>query len=178
VNFSRPSRKYVAETRMPDDEVLTEQQQFDRLYETHGSRLRTFFRFALGNASAADDLTQETFLDLWSRGPIHLDPDRGGFPAYLLGVARKKAAEWWRRNASRAPNPASEPVSAQNRDLLIQNALNQLPHDLRALLWMREVEGYSYDELKDIFQIPVGTVRSRLHNARHQIRTIWNQEAP
>jgi RNA polymerase sigma factor (sigma-70 family) len=137
--------------------------------------VRNFLRFSVGNLAVADDLTQETFLHLWQRG-LACDPCRGGLKAYVLGIARKKAADWWRRNPAQK-SPTTESAATATEDVLIRDALNQLPHDLRALLWLREVEGYSYEELKDIFQIPIGTVRSRLHAARQQMRTIWTKEA-
>jgi RNA polymerase sigma-70 factor (ECF subfamily) len=161
---------------MPGNKGLSERERFARLYEGQGSRLRSFFRFSVGNSEVADDLTQETFLDLWARG-FTCDPNRGGLNAYLHGIARKKAADWWRRNGRPTPSSIDETTGTATGDVVIRDALNQLPHDLRVLLWLREVEGYSYDELKDIFQIPIGTVRSRLHAARQQMRHIWTKEA-
>jgi len=61
--------------------------------------------------------------------------------------------------------------------LAIRQALEQLPENLRTLLWLREVEGYSYDELARILKIPDGTVRSRLHSARQQLRTVWMEDS-
>lgn len=160
---------------MEEQEGLSERAAFDRLYQEQGSPIRNFLRLSVGNSSVADDLTQETFLDLW-RHPGIRDPARGGVKAYLLGIARKKAADWWRRNKT-ATAAAPEPVFSSSESLPIRDALNHLPADLRAVLWLREVEGYSYEELARILQIPVGTVRSRLHAARKQLRTIWLKEA-
>jgi RNA polymerase sigma-70 factor (ECF subfamily) len=57
--------------------------------------------------------------------------------------------------------------------LLLNDALQQLDPELRNALWLREVEGYSYDELSRILDIPLGTVKSRLFSAREQLRRIW-----
>jgi RNA polymerase sigma-70 factor, ECF subfamily len=56
---------------------------------------------------------------------------------------------------------------------LMKDALALLEPDLRNVMWLREVEGYSYDELAHILDIPVGTVKSRLFSAREQLRRIW-----
>ncbi len=56
------------------------------------------------------------------------------------------------------------------------DALSHLDPEQRALLWLREVEGQSYEELAEILGIPVGTVKSRLFTAREELRGIWNSK--
>lgn len=158
----------------PDD--LSQASAFDHAYREHGPRVRNFLRLFLGNAAAADDLTQETFLHLWKQ-PASFDARRGAIKSYLLGIARKKAADWWRHNKS-DPAAAAEQAYAASNASAVTDALNRLPEELRTVLWLREVEGYSYRELAEILKIPVGTVRSRLHASRKQLRTIWTKEAP
>ena len=159
---------------MPEDESLTDEAAFGRLYNQQGASIRRFLRLILRDRSAADDLTQETFLHLWRR-PSGFDPARGNVRAYLLGIARKKAVDWWRHNRPQYPEtPATAPAPTEL--LAIRQALEQLPEGLRTVLWLREVEGYSYDELARILEIPCGTVRSRLHAARKHLRTAWMEE--
>lgn len=149
---------------------------FDALYREYGPRLRAFLRQLVGSAHAAEDLTQELFMQLWRR-PEGFDPQRGTLSAYLFGMARHHAAEWWRR---RKPEDlgldlSTDPRTEKNfeRDSTIGDALGHLPEEQRALLWLREVEGQSYAELAEILKIPLGTVRSRLHAAREALRQIW-----
>jgi len=159
---------------MADDDSLTDEAAFGRLYHQQGASIRQFLCLAVRDKFAADDLTQETFLHLWRR-PSAFDPARGNIKAYLLGIARKKAADWWRRNRTHSPEaPSTAPAAAE--PVAIRQALEQLPEDLRTVLWLREVEGYSYDELAKILHIPDGTVRSRLHSARKQLRKAWMEE--
>ncbi len=160
---------------MSDQEGLSERAAFERLYHELGSHVCNFLQLSIGNSSVADDLTQETFLHFWRRREA-FDPGRGPVKAYLLGIARKKAADWWRRNKGMA-EPIAEPMSSATDNLIIRDAMNQLPEESRAVLWLREVEGYSYEELANIFSVPLGTVRSRLHAARQQLRTIWTKGA-
>ena len=160
---------------MSEQDGSPESAAFDRLYRQHGSPVRNFLRVLLGNPSVADDLTQETFLHLWRR-PHSFDPKRGSIKNYLLGIARRKAADWWRHNKPEAAS-VGEPAIHFEGTQAIRDALNQLPESMRTVLWLREVEGYSYEELADILKVPVGTVRSRLHSARRQLRSIWVKEA-
>jgi RNA polymerase sigma-70 factor, ECF subfamily len=129
---------------MSEQEGLSERAAFDRLYHEQGSQVCKFLRLWVGNSSVADDLTQETFLHFWHRRDA-FDPGRGGVKAYLLGIARKKAADWWRHNKSIAA-PVAERVSSATDSLLIRDAMNQLPEEIRTVLWLREVEGYSYSD--------------------------------
>ena len=158
---------------MPNDDSLTDAVAFGRLYQQQGPSIRQFLHLAVRDRSAADDLVQETFLHLWRR-PAGFDPGRGSIKVYLLGIARRKAADWWRRRPPDSPEaeaPARTPIDG----VAIRQALEQLPEDMRTVLWLREVEGYSYDELAKILGIPGGTVRSRLHSARQQLRKLWRE---
>lgn len=159
---------------MQREDSVSDPGAFDRLYQEQGESVRKFLRACTGNSSLADDLTQETFLHFWRRSGS-FGPGRGGIKAYLLGIARKKAADWWRRNQSGLV-AEGEPTAHPANSVAIKAAFNQLPPDLRTVLWLREVEGYSYEELARIIKIPVGTVRSRLHAAREQLRSIWTKE--
>lgn len=147
---------------------------FHRLYREQGSTVRRFLQVWLGDEAAADDVLQETFLHFWRR-PAGFDRAKGNILAYLFGIARNKATDWRRQNLSPAVDTTPRP--ADTHSLLIKDALTHLPEDLRTTLWLREVEGYSYEELAHILNVPVGTVRSRLHAARQKLRTIWNKEA-
>ncbi len=146
---------------------------FAVVYRENGPRLRAFLRQIVGSPQAAEDLTQEIFTELWSR-PNGFDPTRGGLRAYLFGIARHRAAEWWRRHK---PEDAllDDRCAACNpeRASVMGDALHRLPKEQRMLLWLREVEGQTYAELAVILDVPVGTVRSRLFMARQALREIW-----
>jgi hypothetical protein len=55
--------------------------------------------------------------------------------------------------------------------------LEELPHDFRTAVYLADVEGFSYLEIADIMHSPVGTVMSRLHRARGQLRTMLREQA-
>jgi RNA polymerase sigma-70 factor (ECF subfamily) len=117
-----------------------------------------------------DDLAQETFLQFWQK-PYGFDPARSNFRAYLFGIARKKAADWWRHQ--KTGQAAETNCGSTDSTLLMKDAFERLEPDLRNILWLREVEGHSYDELASILDVPLGTVKSRLFAARQQLRRIW-----
>jgi RNA polymerase sigma-70 factor, ECF subfamily len=146
---------------------------FDAVYREHAPRVQAFLRQVLGSRQAAEDVMQETFTQIWQR-PNGFEPERGTLRAYLFGAARRRAADWWRKNHPGKPSAESEPAGCGTETAaLVGDALERLPAEQRTLIWLREVEGQSYEELADILEIPVGTVRSRLFAAREELRRIW-----
>jgi len=146
---------------------------FHRWYRETAPRLRSFLRHFTGSEHAADDIMQETYTHIWRR-PQNFDAERGALRGWLFGVARKQAAEWWRRQRPSDPLPddGGAPALGESQSM-IADALNHLKPDERSLLWLREVVGQSYAELAVILDIPIGTVRSRLYTARESLREIW-----
>ena len=147
---------------------------FDAFYREHGPRLQAFLRQILGNSQAAEDVMQETFAQIWRR-PNGFVPERGTLRAYLFGAGRRRAAEWWRKQDQWRPAAAGE-VAASNAEtsVLVGDAFGRLVEEQRTLIWLREIEGQSYAELAEILEIPLGTVRSRLHAAREELRKVWH----
>ena len=158
---------------MAEQDSLSEPAAFDRLYRQQGSPIRKFLRLSVGNSAVADDLTQETFLHLWRR-PASFNPERGGIKAYLLGIARKKAADWWRHHKSDTAIPAEQlPTTADC--LAIRDALNRCAepatgrHANSALvarsrrLFLRGTGGYSQDPSRDC-PIPAPFCPSKVTN--------------
>ena len=151
---------------------------FDAFYRENAPRLEAFLRHVVGNRQAAEDLMQETFTQLWSR-PNGFHPERGALRAYLFGIGRKRAAEWWRQQASQNTTATDElTVGGVETASAMEDAFGRLPEEQRSLLWLREVEGQSYAELAETLEIPVGTVRSRLFAAREALRKIWQNPRP
>jgi RNA polymerase sigma-70 factor (ECF subfamily) len=156
---------------------------FEAWYRETAPRLRAFLRHCTGSGHSADDLMQDIYTQIWRR-PQQFDPERGTLSAWLLGIARKQAAEWWRKqrptDSMDQDEPAmddepSQPLSEMRS--ILADALERLTADERSIIWLREIEGRSYAELAAILDIPLGTVRSRLFAARQSLREIW-QSAP
>lgn len=169
---------------MADDRELWERicrgdtRAFDGFYQDNALRLTGFLRQLLGNMEVAEDMTQEAFLQLWRR-PNGFHPENGSLRAYLFGIGRKCAAEWWRQRKPTAIEQAAvKRECGTETSSLVGDSFSRLDADERTLLWLREVEGQSYAELAEILDIPVGTVKSRLFAAREELRGIWNGGRP
>jgi RNA polymerase sigma-70 factor (ECF subfamily) len=150
---------------------------FESFYRLNCQRLRNFLRHYLSDSNAAEDIAQDAFLQLW-KYPNGYKPKLGTLKAYLFGIAAKRAADWLRRNSRAKTSLPAHPVDAQrSMSSAMADALDRLEPDMRALVWLREVEGYRHAELAAIFEIPEGTVKSRLYAGREQLRRIWETGA-
>ena len=161
-----------------------ETEAFGVLVERYQDRLfPTVFRLT-GCAEDARDLLQEAFLRAFEK----LDRFQGesSFYTWIYRIAVNLALSGRRRSAARrhavrfegGVDPPDDPRSSDptapleraERERLIQAALNELAPDHRAVVVMKEFDGLRYEEIAAILKIPVGTVRSRLHRARLELR--------
>jgi RNA polymerase sigma-70 factor (ECF subfamily) len=146
---------------------------FELLFNAYHAQLERFAQVYLGVRNSAEDVVQESFLELWKR-PKGFDPDRGSLKQYLFGITRKRAAQINRRERSR-PYEHDRVLAprSENQVFTLNNALEHLDVDAKSLIWLREVEGYSYAELAQILDKPIGTIKSQLFSAREDLRQIW-----
>src|SRR3989304_9147594 len=78
--------------------------------------------------------------------------------------------EGWERSVPDPPaDPAGLAARAEQREM-IRRALDSLPLNYRAIIMLSDVEGLTYREIAEVLKIPMGTVMSRLHNARKRLR--------
>lgn len=153
-----------------------ERAAFEELYRTHRAFvLRVATRFTSSHADALDVL-QETFLHLWSRFPgFELT---GRLTSFLYPVALNAARSGGRRarrattgedalSEAEAP-PAREDGESAREEL--STVLAALPEAQREVLLLRFVEDLELSQIADALAIPLGTVKSRLHQALARLR--------
>jgi RNA polymerase sigma-70 factor, ECF subfamily len=133
------------------------------------------FRFALHlcrDRHAAEDLTSETFLRAWvSPEPIRSATVKG----YLFTITRNLWLQGLRRSRRQVelgdtlpdprPGPAALAETASQLELLLAR-LEQVPEVNRTALWLRAVEGLSYDEIARALGISLAAVKVKIHRAR------------
>ena len=143
------------------------------------------FRFAVhmsGSKTLAEDATQEVFLALIECAKT-FDPERGSFSAFLFGIARKQILRLLEKRSYIAQREAEEilnvqeiPISANDplNDILrgktigmVRTAILSLPRKYREVVVLCDLHEFSYEETASMIHTRIGTVRSRLHRARH-----------
>jgi RNA polymerase sigma-70 factor, ECF subfamily len=175
------------------DETLIDQclsgrrEAFGQLVERHQHRLYHGLLHVLGSAEDAQDVAQEAFVHAFEK----LASFRGqsAFYSWLFRIAlnaavsakrktrRMSASVEARREASGLEptddNPSNEPSFAMDvadRQRLVRQALSELCDEFRTALVLKEMDGMSYEEIAAVVDVPLGTVRSRIHRARIELR--------
>jgi RNA polymerase sigma-70 factor (ECF subfamily) len=156
----------------------------DRLYNT-------VYRL-LDNADDAQDVVQDAFIHAYQS----LASFKGDslFYTWLYRIAVNTAISWRRKqrsvlrlqfdsdggsgrepadvSAGNQPGHALEQVEEERR---VQVALNRVSTEHRAVLILKDMEGQKYESMAEILQVPIGTIRSRLHRARLELRQVLEQ---
>jgi RNA polymerase sigma-70 factor (ECF subfamily) len=152
---------------------------FRELVGRFGPRLHYFLLKLLARPDRAEDLAQEIWLEVLRQLPRL--KDAAAFTTWLYRIAHGKAMLEARRN-SREPTITTdveclaqaeeEATFSPEQAAQIHAALNQLDPTQREALVLRFLEGLSYEEIGEIVDCPVGTVRSRIHYAKARLRQL------
>ena len=158
---------------------------------SHMRQVRAVAATMARNSADAEDLVQETYAKAYAS--FHQFREGTNGKAWLLRILtntfinsyRRRQREPLRvpiggtedwplasagRDAGTLPRSAEDVALARLPDSAVARALNQLPREFRVAVYLADVEGLSYREIADFMDCPVGTIMSRLHRARGQLR--------
>ena len=165
--------------------------RFERDALPYLGQMHTAARRLTRSAADADDLVQETFVRAFRC--FHQFQEGTNLRAWLqrilrntaIGINRKNQREWqrscpgeptdWQLAKAQARTSSgwkSAEIEALERrpDPAIMQALKRLREDARLTVYLADIEGLSYKEIATLTGVPIGTVMSRLHRARHKLR--------
>jgi RNA polymerase sigma-70 factor (ECF subfamily) len=152
---------------------------FEELFFRYRNTVYGFFRRRLPQAARAEELAQETFLIVIRDARTYLPSAK--FRTYLFGIALKQL--WTeRRKALRERNASAETMDTPKEkdptvSFYIRDALSRIDSDHREVLMLREYEQLAYEEIGQLLEIPLNTVRSRLFRARSELRTLLQERS-
>ncbi len=169
----------VRRARQRDPEAITE------LYRRHSQRIYRYCLFQVMNDVAAEDLTEEVFLNMVEALPHYVD--RGvPFSAWLYRLAHDRVVDYRRREARRATEgltdeledgaPAPEDQVAQRLDIShLRHAMSQLSEDDQMVLHLRFVEGYSVEDTARQMSKSIGATKVFQHRALRRLAQLWKK---
>jgi RNA polymerase sigma-70 factor, ECF subfamily len=149
--------------------------ELERLYQSHGAALLAYLRRSFAWCGEPEDMLHDTFVQaLRQRDRLEQAVSR---QAWLFGIARHVGLTAARRHRPTLEIHAEQPAEAQNPELLaMRQAMADLPAELRQTLELRLHDRLSYEEIAEVLEIPIGTVRSRLHVAMIRLRRSMDVE--
>lgn len=148
----------------------------------------------VGHRGDAEDLTQETFLLAYRN--LQGFQQRSSLRTWLLKIAYHQAVSHRRKSARRrslAPsdnkvsaeslvdgrsNVSSERMDRMDQAARLHEAIGRLPEEYRDLIVLRDLQDLDYQSIAQTLEIPLGTVRSRLHRARLELKLILDGPSP
>jgi len=193
-SVSKQSDEALLEAHLAGDEDA-----FPTLVGRYARELVPYLARVTGSRTTADDIFQEAFLQVHQSA--HTFDLSRRFKPWLYTIAVNKARDWHRRQSRRRAVSLSTPIGASGDgggliDLLegesvpvtegleqaelaaqVRGAVDAMPHHLREIILLSYFQKMSYNQIADTLQIPLGTVKSRLHAAVANLARSWAQFA-
>jgi RNA polymerase sigma-70 factor (ECF subfamily) len=163
---------------------------FEPLVEKYRQRVWRLAYQVLHDREEAWDVAQEAFVRAFHSLPsfrgqsafytwlfritVNVATDRHrqrGAQARAFGPERVTEEEWARTTPDPGGGPEQQAARKEQRER-IRSALDALPPKARTIIMLSDVEGLSYREIAEVLNCPIGTVMSRLHNARKRLKTL------
>ena len=172
------------DTQLIDETLAGQSAAFGCLVRKYQDRLYNTVAHVVGNAEDARDIVQDAFVKAF----VKLDTFQrsSAFYTWLYRIAFNLAATHRRRRRPivsvehvreisgsepmETGEGPSEKMQRKERCRQVRHAMDQLTEEHRVVLVLREIDGCCYETIAEILELPVGTVRSRLHRARLQLR--------
>ncbi len=152
------------------------------LYDNYADTLYGIIFGMVRDEAQAQDILQEAFVKIWQHSREY-DPSKGRLFTWLLSIARNKAIDAIRKNKrsgkiySTSTDVIMQVVEADNTDLSVNHdimkVLAQLSDHNKELIEHSFILGYTHPEIAEKFNIPLGTVKTRIRNAMSELRTLF-----
>jgi RNA polymerase sigma-70 factor (ECF subfamily) len=178
-----------AQTAVPP-QATWELPSWEDIVRIHSARVYRLAYRLTGNSYDAEDLTQEVFfrvfrsLSSYTPGTFEGWLHRITTNLFLDGVRRRQRIRFEGLGTEveqKLPGTEQTPAQAfddRHFDGDVQAALKSLPPDYRAAVVLCDIEGFSYEEIAATLGVKIGTVRSRIHRGRAQLRTALAHREP
>ncbi len=178
-----------AESALARRAAAGDEAAFEDLVAKYSRPILDYCRRLVGNVTVAEDLAQETFVKFYLGLPT-FDPSKA-VPPFLYRIAHNHCLDWlrkkkvptvplvWRDEDGAGFREADAPDLTLAPDELVERAevreavdeaLASLPPTYRGALVMRHREAMSYEEIAEALELPLGTVKARIHRGREKLQ--------
>ena len=154
-----------------------------QLFERYHGPLFDFFCRMTSNRTAADDLVQDVFFRILKYRKTYRDESH--FTTWMYHIARNARIDYFKKHRaevlfpeegfdlpSRGPFP-NQHIEQEQETAMLKRALERLPDDKRELLVMARYQELKYDQIAEMLDVDVGTVKVRVHRAVKELRGIF-----
>jgi RNA polymerase sigma-70 factor (ECF subfamily) len=167
--------------------IAGEEGALNEIYDQFSSFVYGLAMRVIGDARAAEDVSQDVFVTVWER-PAAFEPDRGSLRTWLGTLAHRRAVDHVRREEARrrrAIKDAARPVSTPDVEEMalalvtaerVRSALDTLPDDQRRAIQLAYFGGKTYRQVAEVLGIPEGTAKSRLRLGLRRIADVLETE--
>lgn len=151
---------------------------FEILINTYSRTVYNILYRMLGNEEDAKDISQEVFMKIYDK--IHTFNMQSKFSTWLYRITVNCGKDFLKKrkditvdNYKAIENQASIKNDYNDKDnkIVLEEGLRLLKDDLREIIILKDIQGFSYEEISDILNVKMGTVKSRLNRARLSLRS-------
>jgi len=159
------------------EDMASKEARYENLVNAYSPWLYRYAYWLSGEKSAAEDLVQETFLRAWR----FLDSlkDEAAAKSWLTTILRRENARLYERKQLQYSDVDMDSISSETKDFdarpevsALRIALKGLQDKYREPLVLQVLEGYTLNEIAQMFELPSNTVATRLHRARQKLRAV------
>jgi RNA polymerase sigma-70 factor, ECF subfamily len=176
-----PLGRTLERTAVEDTGTVQTRREFEALLMEIGPLSFRVARGVLRNDADAEDVAQEALFRAYRRfGGLR---SRTRFRAWIVRITFRLALDRWRSTRRRevretawampeyrpAPPTAEEVAVSTEFQARLERALEELPEKLRMVVLLSAIQGYTLEEVAEMLEVPLGTVKSRLFHARKQL---------
>lgn len=153
---------------------------FQVLVKRHKEKVRNIIYMTMNNSALVDDIAQEVFITVYKN--LKHFRFESQFTTWLYRVTVNRCKDYLRRiNVRKIFSPIedgyevseySTPVESNDISKIVMDAISKLPVKLRMPLILKDIEGFSYQEISETLKCEMGTVKSRIFRGREKLREI------
>ncbi len=169
---------------------------FEELIDAYQKKVFNLALRIIGNYDDAADLAQETFVRIYKA--ISNFKEQSSFSTWVYRITTNVCLDEIRKRKNKKVVSLDEDIHMEDGDMkrqvvsddpgpdeaaereevrrVVNNAINKLPEDQRAVITMRDLHGMSYEEIAQVLDLPGGTVKSRINRARLALKNLLSTE--